>query len=114
MKLPNPESALVPREKVFDYLLNPAHPEGAGKAQFFVRMGFRREDWQILASALRALAVQATVTRSLESRHGRKYVVDGRLGTPVGRRPQVRTVWIVDAAADVPRLVSAYPQEDDV
>jgi len=76
-------------------------------------MGFRHDQWQALASALRGLAAQGTVTRSVESRHGRKYVVDGCLATPVGRRPRVRTVWIVDAAVDVPRLLSAYPQVHD-
>jgi hypothetical protein len=85
MTLPNAESAVVPVQKVVDYLLNPAHPEGAGKARFFGRMGFRRDQWQALASALRGLAAQGTVTRSLESRHGRKYLVDGRLETPEGR-----------------------------
>jgi hypothetical protein len=112
MNLPNAESAIVPMEKVVDYLLNPAHPDGAGKAQFFGLMGFRREEWQVLASALRRLAAQAEVTRSLESRHGRKYVLDGRIETPAGRTPLVRTVWIVDAGTEIPRLVSAYPQEE--
>jgi len=112
MKLPNAELAVVPPEKVADYLLNPAHPDGAGKAQFFVRMGFRREDWQTPAAALRRVAEQGEVTLSLESRHGRKYVLDGHIDTPTGRTPLVRTVWIMDAGTEIPRLVSAYPMEE--
>ena len=32
MKLPNAENAVVEREKIADYLLNPAHPDNGGKA----------------------------------------------------------------------------------
>ena len=35
MKLPNAERALVEREKIVNYLLNPAHPDNGGKAAFF-------------------------------------------------------------------------------
>jgi len=40
MKLPNYQSATVPKRKVTDYLLNPAHPAGGSKASFFLRFGF--------------------------------------------------------------------------
>jgi len=36
MKLPNAHLALVEREKVTDYLLNPAHRYGASKARIRV------------------------------------------------------------------------------
>jgi hypothetical protein len=39
--------------------------------------------------------------------------VDGVLPTPSGQTPTVRTIWIVDAGADTPRLVSAYPKEQE-
>ncbi len=42
MKLPHAEQALVPRGKIENYLLDPAHPIGGGKARFFVHFGFRR------------------------------------------------------------------------
>jgi hypothetical protein len=53
MKLPNPELAQVETSKVTEYLLCPSHPDGGSKAAFFIRFGFRVEDWQILAEALR-------------------------------------------------------------
>lgn len=112
MKLPNAESSVVPPEKITDYLLNPVHPDGAGKAQFFASMGFRREEWRTLAAALRRIGQENPVTESMESAHGRKYVIDGRMETAIGRRPMVRTIWIVDQGSDNPRLVSAYPQEE--
>jgi hypothetical protein len=40
---------------------------------------------------------------------GEKYVLEGLLETPGGKRPPVRTVWIIDAGLTAPRLVTAYP-----
>ena len=47
VKLPNAENALVERSKVTDYLLAFDHPEGAGKAEFFTRLGFTAAEWEI-------------------------------------------------------------------
>ena len=54
MKLPNADKAVVEREKIVDYLLNPGHRYGASKARFFAQFGFRPESWEVLAAALRA------------------------------------------------------------
>lgn len=53
MRLPNAEHACVDREKLTDYLLCVSHPGGGSKAEFFARFGFRVEDWEVLAEALR-------------------------------------------------------------
>ena len=103
---------MVEREKTADYLLNPAHPDNGGKAEFFFSLGFRREDWPVLAVALRKLAESFPVVKSVASRHGSKYVLDGRIESPVGKSPNVRTVWIVDRGGEAPHLVTAYPQDE--
>jgi hypothetical protein len=41
MRLPNADDAVVPREKIQDYLLDLGHPIGGGKALFFLSFGFR-------------------------------------------------------------------------
>ena len=112
MKLPNADRAVVEREKLADYLLNPAHPDNGGKAEFFLALGFRREDWAKLAAALCSLAVVSPVLKSVASPHGCKYVLDGRIELPTGKSPKIRTVWIVDRGGEAPRLVTAYPQEE--
>ncbi len=109
VKLPNAERATVDLGKIADYLLNPAHPDNGGKARFFGDIGFSRTDSTALSDALRALAVNGDVVSHTDSRHGRTFVVDGAIQAPRGRNPIVRTVWIVDAGQDVPRLVTAYP-----
>ena len=112
MKLPNAHLAIVDREKIVDYLLNPAHPDNGGKAKFFLEHGFTAEQWQALAEALRRLAGSFPVLERVESPHGIKYIVIGRIETASGSSPSVRTVWIVDTGNDKPRLVTAYPSEE--
>ena len=72
MNLPNKDHTVVEREKVRDYLLSPSHPSGKGKAEFFTAMGYQREGWQLLADALRQVARDRPVTKSMTSPHGQK------------------------------------------
>jgi hypothetical protein len=111
MKLPNADKAIVERGKIVDYLLNAAHPDNGGKAAFFLSLGFSVDRWSALASVFRRLAESAEVAKSMESLHGRKYIVEGRLETPGGKAAWVRTIWVVDRGQDAPRLVTAYPRE---
>ncbi len=109
MKLPNAHLAIVDREKIVDYLLNPAHPDNGGKAKFFLGHGFTAEQWQDFAEALRRLGGSFPVIERVESQHGVKYIVIGRIETASGRSPSLHTVWIVDKGNENPRLVTAYP-----
>jgi hypothetical protein len=112
MRLPNASKAIVERKKIVDYLLNPAHPDNGGKAQFFDKLKFHRKEWKILAEALRTLAGETEVTQSMKSPHGQKYVIIGRIASPAGKAPLVRTIWIIDSGANAARLVTAYPHEE--
>lgn len=113
MDLPNKDRVVVEAEKVRNYLLSEAHPDGHGKAEFFAAKGFRQERWHELADALRQVARENSVTKRMTSPHGQKYIVDGILRTPSGGSTLIRTVWIVDAGGDIPRLVTAYPREQE-
>ena len=113
MKLPNAENAVVEREKISEYLLNAAHPDNGGKAAFFEALGFQREDSQALAEALLDFARQSEVVHSLQSPHGRKYLVVGRMKSPRTKTAKLRTVWIIDKGSDVARLVTAYPAKHE-
>ncbi len=112
MKLPRANLAVVNREKIMEYLLNREHPDNGGKAEFFIALGFNLDEWEILAESLRQLAVLSEVSRSMASPHGKKYIVDGQIETPIGKTPIVRTIWIVDTGESIARLVTAYPHED--
>lgn len=107
--LPNASSCRVDRAKIEDYLLCSTHPDGAAKAYFFRRFGFKPENWRELASALRVHGQTHEVSEVAESRHGTRYSVDGPLQSPDGRNPTVRSVWIVEKGAVEPRLITAHP-----
>jgi hypothetical protein len=111
MKLPKANQAAVDREKIVDYLLNPAHPDNGGKADFFTQLGFHRDRWKVLAAALKTLVVSSEVMFVSESPHGKKYVIVGRIQTPGGKSPLVQAIWIVDKNRDAARLVTAYPRK---
>ncbi|SRR6266566_3236629 len=110
MRLPNAEAAIVEREKITGYLLNPAHPDNGGKAELFLALGFTRENWRALADAFGEIARRATVTQQIDSPHGSKFIIDDYIEA-LGSRAAVRTVWIVDRGSESPRLVTAYPQQ---
>ena len=61
---------MVQREKISDYLLNAAHPDNNGKAEFFETFGFHLDDWETLAKAMRQMALSGEVITSLETAHG--------------------------------------------
>lgn len=109
MNLPRAEEAVVPRNKVENYLLDSAHPVGGGKAQFFIRFGFRREEWTVLADALRRHASDNPVADSVSDADGVTYLVEGQLETPSGRKPRLRSVWLIETGELAPRFITAYP-----
>ena len=111
MKLPAADKLVVEREKIADYLLNPAHRFGASKARFFAHFGFRIAAWEQLAQALREHGRTHDVTKTRETGFGPRYEVEGKLNCPNGRHPQVRSVWQLDQGAVAPRLLTAYPLE---
>jgi hypothetical protein len=79
-----------------DYLLNPKHRFGASKAEFFIHYGFQVKDWEQLAQALRRHGQTHEVKRMQETGFGPRYEVEGKLSTPDGRWPLVRSVWQLD------------------
>ena len=111
IKLPNVNKVIVEREKIVDYLLNHEHHIGASKANFFSQFGFSAEKWEVLAEALRVHGQTNEVKRVRETGFGPRYEVEGRLNTPDGRTPLVRSVWQWDKGAVAPRLITAYPLE---
>jgi hypothetical protein len=110
-KLPNAEKLIIEREKILDYLLNSEHRIGAAKASFFSKFGFCVEKWKVLADALRIHGQTNGVRKIHETDFGPRYEVEGKLNTPDGRTPLVRSVWQLDKGAVAPRLITAYPLE---
>ena len=109
MRLPNADRAKVDRGKITEYLLSTDHPDGRSKARFFAGFGFRIENWEVLAEALRKHGASHSVVNTVESEYGTRYTIEGELETPDGQRPRVRTVWMVKKGSEAPRLITGYP-----
>ena len=56
MAFPDAEKSIVTKEKLCDYLLNPAHPVGGTKAAWFASVGYTRQNWEELRDDLLTIA----------------------------------------------------------
>lgn len=108
-RLPNAHLAMVDERKIVEYLLSTSHPAGRAKAAFFGSFGFRLSAWEDLRNRLLFHGRACDVVSSIETGFGTKYIVEGALIAPDGRRPFVRTVRFVAGSDEAPRLVTAYP-----
>lgn len=103
-------AAIVPTDKLRDYLLSSTHPIGRYKSAFFRSLGYAQDSWQLLERDLRAvLSNEAQPLRVTE--YGQKLGVRGVLTGPNGRAGRIVTVWIILNGEVAPRFVTAYPEE---
>ena len=109
MKLPNAEHAIIPSDKLTDYLLSKSHLIGRWKARFFLSIGFSEAKADELRDALMYVTKTGEVKSAITTDLGVKYVVEGVVSGPSGRRAVIRTVWVVETGQDRPRLITAYP-----
>ena len=109
MKLPNRGQAFIPPAKIFDYLLSATHRVGKSKARFFTLLGFDLDSASALVEELLALAQSGEVDEEIPTQFGQKYVLDGTIATPNGKRVTICTVWIIENGQDTPRFVTAHP-----
>ena len=109
VKLPNATDAIVLPEKLQEYLLSPTHVTGRYKAAFFRGLGYERYNWQVLERDLRSL-LNEDATELDSTEFGQKFAVRGSLAGPNGRSADIVTVWIILVDSDVPRFVTAYPE----
>ena len=105
--LPNADRATIPAEKLRDFLLNRLHPQNRGRARLFAALGYEPDDWQRLADDLRAQHLTRDAEAGRPSNYGTTYEIvatlQGRLGSAT-----IKSIWIIDWEADVPRLLTAY------
>jgi hypothetical protein len=41
--------------------------------------------------------------------YGKKYVVQGELIGPTGKKAKIITIWVIEEGEPIPRFVTAYP-----
>jgi hypothetical protein len=108
--LRNADRAIIAAEKMRDYLLDPENPQNDGKAEAFFRLGYSRDDWEVLARDLREQHLSLEARLDAETIYGDQYVIIGTLRGPAGS-DNIKSVWQFDPGSEVPRFVTAYPHK---
>lgn len=108
MKLPNPDQAVIPADKLEGYALNPAHAEGRHKATVFqAALGLNQTNAQILRSALQKALKTQNAIPTKRNPYGQKYQIDFEM-THNGKTALIRSIWIIRQDEIFPRLVTCY------
>lgn len=111
MKLPGGESAIVDREKLSEYCLNPDHPRGKHKARVFkAALGITAENVDELRAALVAAAETREARPTISDPFGERYLIDFEIEGPTGAH-MVRSLWMVRHGDSAPRLTSCYVEQ---
>jgi hypothetical protein len=103
--------AVIPQDKLRDYLLSVAHPDGRGKAEYLGRLGYSQGTAGQLDADLREQILSRDAQPGRPSPYGQKYEILGPLTGPNGKNAWVRTIWIVLTGETAPRLVTLIPAE---
>ena len=105
--LPNYQRAVIPRSKLEDYALNPAHKEGQHKARLFKSiLGFERADWHKLEKVILNELPYNEALLVGEGRWGKKYLVSLLITGLNGQTAIVETIWIIRPGTDYPSFVT--------
>lgn len=107
---PNWGQAIIPIEKVRDYLLNPNHPTGKNKARVFASLGISQTDAETLRGLLLKAVLRPVYFNEEVTLHGIKYTIQTEIlweGKPI----RLVTGWIVRYGESFPRFTTAYPSK---
>jgi hypothetical protein len=108
LRIPGGDLAIVDREKLTGYCLNPEHPRGKHKARVFATaLGFTVENAEELRAALLRAAAIADAQPGASDRFGDRYVVESEMKGPRGAAV-VRSTWMIRRGETTPRLTSCF------
>ncbi len=110
MMIPMADKAVIAKDKLCDYLLNPVHRRGGSKARLLLSMGYSGDDWQQLECDLRVHHLAAEVDCEADSDYGKRYEIVAPLPALGGGRVLFRSIWQIDTGTDFPRLITLYPE----
>jgi hypothetical protein len=108
--LPQGDQAVVKRDKVLRYLLDPKHQDGGHKARRFREVfGYKRADAERLRADLRAAAASGRVVNCRLARpSGLTWTVEFEITGPNGQQGTVRSNWHMLAPGTAPRFTTAW------
>jgi hypothetical protein len=107
MKMPDGDAAIVDRQKLTGYCLNPEHPRGKHKARVFATLGFTAENADALRAALLMAAASGDAQLTASDQFGDRYVLEFEVEGPRAKGI-FRSTWIVRRDESAPRLTSCF------
>ncbi|MEK6804790.1 MAG: DUF6883 domain-containing protein [Nitrospirota bacterium] len=99
--------AMIARAKVAGYLLE-WRPEN-DKSQFLGSAGYTVAQADQLVDDIRAQLLPVEALFEETNDYGTKYRISGTLIGPNGRRLQVESIWMVEAANGLTKFITLYP-----
>lgn len=110
-RLPNHKNAVISRNKLKNYLLNPT--KAPAKSKFFNGLGYNMKNYQRLDNDIRNGLFKNEAQEFNANKHGHKaYSVTMELG--IGKKKKTVTGWQIDKGDNKPRLISARPFREKV
>ena len=108
MKVPNADRAVVDIRKLTDYCLSHEHPRGKHKARVFLSaLGMTATNADTFRDTLLQKVKSETCAMGGVNEYGARYVVDFNYARG-DREAMVRSIWIIKAGEDIPRLTSCF------
>lgn len=101
-----PDDAVIPREKLLDYLLTPRRKND--KSGFLTQAGFTQENPDQLEQAIRQLIAENEAIADKRNEYGTFYQVAGDLRGPNGTLLTV-TIWLQQAVDNRYRFITLKP-----
>ena len=111
MRLLNADLAIVEREKITEYLLNPGIDTAEARRDSLPDLDLPSKLGTCSPAPCVSTRSVTEVSRTYETLWGPRFEINGELNAPDGRQPRIRTVWQVDGGQIAPRLITAYPLE---
>jgi len=112
--IPNHQRAVIPRDKLEGYALNPDHDPGKHKARVFkTALGFEQKDWEVLGQKILAELPFHAVTFKGRQTYGDRYEVTLQITGLNGQTKAVLTAWIIETGSDFPKLITTYVRKEE-
>lgn len=106
-RLPNYKNAVISRDKLKNYILNPN--KDPAKSKFFNSIGYNMKNYRQLEADIREGLSKNNAIEYKENKYGNKaFSVTMELG--IGKKKQTVTGWQIDNGDNKPRFITARPE----
>lgn len=113
-RLPHYDRAIVQREKLYDYVLNPDHPLGKHKARVFKSLlAIERGNAEVLADVIKGSLFRAAAIQGASNQYGESWKTYHDILGVNGKSAIVTVSWIfATTEPEVPRFVTCFIEPD--